>query len=158
MDGNVDIFNCVDNSNCMNLHNSFKNNNLSFCNDMVVPAYEIHDLIQSLPNGKAAGKDTLTAEHLKYCDEKIVMLLSLFVTSLLIHGYIPNVFIETVIVPIVKNKNKRISDKSNYRPIGLSNICSKLLEGVLLNRIDSLLSTTHNQFGFKPKHGTDMCV
>ena len=30
-----------------------------------------------------------------------------------------------VIIPIIKNKNKRISDKDNYRPICLANVFTK---------------------------------
>ena len=50
------------------------------------------------------------------------------------------------------------ADKANYRPICLSNVFSKLVENVLLVRILPYLETTCNQFGFKPKHGTEMCV
>ena len=32
---------------------------------------------------------------------------------------------------------------------------SKLIESILLNRIEIYLVTNHNQFGFKKKHGTD---
>ena len=41
--------------------------------------------------------------------------------------------IRSVLVPIVKNKNKRIADKDNYRPICLSNVFTKVIEKVLLN-------------------------
>ena len=42
---------------------------------------------------------------------------------------------ESVIVPILKDKNKRVNDKNNYRPICLSNICSKIIEVFIFNRI-----------------------
>ena len=60
---------------------------------------------------------------------------------------------------IIKDKNKRVNDKRNYRPICLSNICSKIIEVLLFNnRISTFLQTDSNQFGFKPKHGTELCV
>ena len=59
---------------------------------------------------------------------------------------------------IIKDKNRRVNDKGNYRPICLSNIGSKILEAVLLNRMDVYLQTTPNQFGFKSKHETELCV
>ena len=46
----------------------------------------------------------------------------------------------------------------NYRPIALSNIFSKILEFIILDRIECYLLTHGNQFGFKKKHGTDMCI
>ena len=35
---------------------------------------------------------------------------------------------------------------------------SKLLEKIILNRISDNLVTNPNQFGFKPKHNTEMCL
>ena len=74
------------------------------------------------------------------------------------NGYIPKVFTESVIVPVIKDKNRRVNDKSNYRPLCLFNIGSKIVEAVLLNRRDIYLQTTPHQFGFKSKHGTELCV
>ena len=65
---------------------------------------------------------------------------------------------ESVIVPIIKDKNKRVNDKNNYRPICLSNVCSKIIEVVIFNRISTFLESSSNQSGFKPKHGTELCV
>ena len=31
-------------------------------------------------------------------------------------------------VPIIKNKNKRVSDRGNYRPICMSNVFAKIVE------------------------------
>ena len=42
--------------------------------------------------------------------------------------------------------------------ICLSNVCSKIIEVVILNRISTFLESSSNQFGFKPKHGTELCV
>ena len=47
---------------------------------------------------------------------------------------------------------------SNYRPIALASIMSKLLEKMILNRISDNFVTNPNQFGFKPKHNTEMCI
>ena len=66
--------------------------------------------------------------------------------------------LKSVMIPIVKNKNKYITDKENYRPICLANVFTKVIENVLLSRLQNWLSTTCSQFGFKAKHGTEMCV
>ena len=66
--------------------------------------------------------------------------------------------LKSVVVPIIKNKNKRISDKDNYRPICISNAFTKVVEKVLYSRMEDYLQSTHNQFGLKQKHGTEMCV
>ena len=66
--------------------------------------------------------------------------------------------ISTVLIPIIKDKSGDVTDKSNYRPIALSSIMSKVLEHLLLNHIESFLYTSDNQFGFKAKHSTDQCI
>ena len=82
----------------------------------------------------------------------------MLLTAMMIHGYVPKSMRNAVIVPIIKNKNKRSTDKDNYRPICLSNVFSKVVEKVHYSRMQNWLLTTPNQFGFKPKHGTEMCV
>ena len=42
--------------------------------------------------------------------------------------------------------------------IAISTTMSKVLELLMLHKIDSYLYTTDNQFGFKQNHGTDMCI
>ena len=85
-------------------------------------------------------------------------LMSTLVSSIVVHGHLPQSMNESVIVPIIKDKNKRVNDKNNYRPICLSNVCSKIIEVVIFNRISTFLESSSNQFGFKPKHGTELCV
>ena len=63
-----------------------------------------------------------------------------------------------VLVPIIKNKAGNVNSKNNYCPIALASVLSKLIEYIMLNRMDDLLTTTYNQFGFKKYHGTDQCV
>ena len=79
-------------------------------------------------------------------------------TSMFIHGHAPESMVETVLVPVLKNKAGDLSDTNNYRPIALSNVISKLIEIIILDRCKMQLSTTDYQFGFKQKHATDMCI
>ena len=51
-------------------------------------------------------------------------------TLCLAHGYLPPAMIETTIVPIVKNMSGNLSDRSNYRPIALATIISKMIDSV----------------------------
>ena len=76
----------------------------------------------------------------------------------LYHNFVPLGCIDTIIVPIVKNPNRNLQDSSNYRPIALTSVISKLLEHFILSRIETFLHTTHNQFGFKAQHSADMVV
>ena len=94
----------------------------------------------------------LFAEHISYANSSVCNHLSSLFNVCLMHGEIPQECMQTVIVPICKNKN------GNYRPVSLATIISKLFDHYILSCISPLLATTDNQFGFKPKHGTDMCI
>ena len=72
--------------------------------------------------------------------------------------FLPEAMISVVLVPIVKNKSASICSKSNYRPIALASIVSKVLEKIIYDRIAVYLTTCSNQFGFKAKHSTDMTI
>ena len=78
--------------------------------------------------------------------------------SMLSHGYLPSPFYNSVLTSIVKDKLGSIHDKSNYRPIALSNTVAKLFEIVLLRRMENHVDSSPHQFGFKQKHSTDACV
>ena len=125
---------------------------------MSVLTKSVSEIIGKLECGKSAGPDGIGAEYLKFSNIKIHILLSLCFTLCLAHGYLPPAMIETTIVPIVKNKSGNLSDSSNYRPIALATIVSKMFESVLLFKCAEYLSTSDNQFGFKSSHSTDLCI
>ena len=53
--------------------------------------------------------------------------------------------IETTLVPL-QDKAGDLCDKSNYRPVGLCSVLSKILEVIILKRIENCLYTTANHF------------
>ena len=53
----------------------------------------------------------------------------------LMHGFIPSNCLETVINPILKNRNGNVEDTSQYRPMALATVISKLFEHVILAHI-----------------------
>ena len=127
-------------------------------NNHYILYFKIKSLLHKLPLNRAAGKDGIFAEHIFYADSSVCNHLSSLFNVCLMHGKIPQECMQTVIVPICKNKNGNISDAENYRPVSLATIISKLFEHYILSCISPLLATTDNQFDFKQKHGTDMCI
>ena len=70
--------------------------------------------------------------------------MSRLVSSIVVHDHVPQSMNECVIVPIIKDTNKRVNDKRNYRPICLSNVCSNnIIEVVLFNRISTFLQSSY---------------
>ena len=82
----------------------------------------------------------------------------MFLNAMFAHGYMPDKLMQSVIIPIVKNKKGDITNMDNYRPIAITTVLSKILELIILSKFRHLLLTKDNQFGFKQKHGTDMCI
>ena len=150
----VELFNCLP----IRHDHAIPDLNVQFTEDMLISCDEISVAIANLKNNKTCGLDGVQAEHLIHCSERIKQMLCMCFNSFLSHGFLPNEFMYTVLVPIVKDKRAKISDKTNYRPIALANITSKVFERILLDRLNIYLKTCANQFGFKKKHGADMCI
>ena len=46
----------------------------------------------------------------------------------------------------------------NYRPIAIATAISKIFELVILSKCENYIQSCDNQFGFKKKHSTDLCI
>ena len=77
---------------------------------------------------------------------------------MLTHGCMPDVFMKTSLIPILKNNNGDTSAKSNYRPRAIVTAMSKVFELCLSRIMDVYLFASDNQFGFKQKHSTDLGI
>ena len=105
---------------------------------------EIEEIIAALACNKSPGLDGLTSEHIKFSYSKLPVLLSILMSAVLTRDHVPKSAIRSVLVPIIKNTNNRITDKDNYRPICLSNVLTKVIEKVLLCRMQGWLRPTIN--------------
>jgi len=76
-------------------------------------------LLQKLPLNKVPGPDFISAEHLLHADESVFFLNILF-TLCIVHRFVPNSCLKTIIVPICKNKNGYKTDTSNYRLVAVA--------------------------------------
>ena len=72
-------------------------------------------LMYKLPLDSSPGADTITAEHLCYCDPSICQYLSIFFKMCLYHNFVPLGCLDTIIVPVVKNANGNLQVNSNQR-------------------------------------------
>ena len=132
---------------------------VTFSNDIYVTVTDIEAVVGQLDKNKSCGLDGIYAEHLKYCSRRILPLLAMCISALFIHGFLPDSMLSVVLVPVIKDKCRKINDSDNYRPIALASVglISKVVEKILLTRMSDLLITTCNQFRFKSKLGTDTC-
>ena len=124
----------------------------------VIMSHEVSKAISQMSDNKASVLDHISGEHLKHASLKTAPLLALSFTGFMIHGMLPDSLLSVLLVPVVKDKSGKISSIDNYRPIALASIISKVLEIVILDRIKCYIDSSDNQFGFKAKHGTDLCI
>ena len=132
----------------------------SFCNSdfELFTEAEIQSAIQRLKRNSSPGKDGLSCEHFIYADDSLNFYLRVLFNCMLTHNYIPQELMDSLIVPLLKDKKGDITDKDNYRPIAITCVISKILESVLLEKHKDYFNTSFHQFGYKPKHSTDQCI
>ena len=146
-----ELFNCIPS-------NRFQVGAVDTDEEVTITSQEILEAVLKLDNNKDCGLDNIAAEHLKYACRKLYILLAICFTGFLVHGSLPKSILSVILVPVIKDKVGKLNSSGNYRPIALASILSKVLERVLLSRLEQYLQTADNQFGFKQKHGTDMCI
>ena len=137
---------------------SITTDNISHDCNVTFNASDIADVFMALKVGKSPGMDNLQGEHFKFAAPILVCLVTMLLNSMFLHGYLPKKVMDTVLIPIIKDKKGMLTDKDNYRPIALTTVFSKIIEKVVLQKYRYQLLTVHNQFGFKGSHGTDQCV
>ena len=135
-------------SNLSDIHIPFDPNS-SWCS--LIEPEEIEKHLQRLKGG--IGSDDIPAKLLNFAASLLsAPICHLFNTSILLHS-VPNKWKISKIVPIPKKSNPSISD---FRPISLLPIISKILERCILDRMYPSLLRNYglNQYGFRKKSNT----
>lgn len=118
---------------------------------------EIKSIIRRLKARKAPGPDGVRNVMLKHLPRKGLVFLCKIFNACLKHVYFPDAWKDATVVAIPK-PNKDITLPSNYRPISLLSSLSKILERIILKRLNIHLDRNpiipNEQFGFKPGHST----
>lgn len=125
---------------------------------VVITADDIRSVFGKMSRGKSPGHDHLSIEHLQYAGAHLPRVLALFFSLCISHGYLPDRMLETIVVPIVKNKTGDTSDKLNYRPISLATIIAKVLDRLLDQQLGAHIKLHDAQFGFRPGLSTEAAV
>ena len=103
--------------------------------DIEVSREGVLKLLLDLKENKASGPDKIPTRILKVAAEPISHCLQLLFTASLHTGIVPNDWKQANITPVFK-KGERFK-ASNYRPVSLTCICSKLMEHVVVSQMMS---------------------
>ena len=99
---------------------------VSYPEELLCTESGVYDLVASLDVSKASGQDGISARMLKATACSIAPSLTKLFNLSLQSSTIPSVWKKSLVVPIPKNSEMK--DPTNYRPISLLPIVSKVLE------------------------------
>jgi hypothetical protein len=122
-----------------------------------ISVHSIQKAIQHLKKGKSDGHTAQCTDHIINGSNKLHVYLSFLLSSMLTHGFSPNGFLLSTVIPIPKSKRKSLNDSENYRGIALSSVIGKVYDWVILDTYGDCLNTSDLQFGFKAGHSTAAC-
>jgi len=108
-----------------------------------------------MDQNKAPGEDGITIPILKQAFQKFPLLITAIYNGCLRTGCFPKVWKKAKIIPITKPGKTHSLETSKYRPISLINVGGKVLEKLLITRIQHHLYSNNllneHQYGFTPQ-------
>jgi len=141
------------------IHNFSSNSNFYPKNDQCqytmflnpVTVTEVISVIKSLPPKRSTDINDLSSWLIKQCYLPVVDIFTELINESFQTGVFPQVYKLAKVIPIYKKGNTL--DITNYRPISILPIFSKVLEKLFLIRLNSFLNQykilSSNQFGFR---------
>ena len=117
---------------------------------------EVRETILNLKLNKSPGHDGILNEMLKHTSEDIIPFLTTLFQHIFENKIFPNEWTKSVIVPI--HKKGDLNTCSNFRPISLTSILSKIYTSILEKRLNEFIETNNilpiEQAGFRKKQST----
>ena len=121
---------------------------------------EVLQLLSTLDATKATGSDQIPTSLLKASAKEICPSLTQLVNTILISGELPEQFKYAHITPELKKGNPDTA--SNYRPISLLPVLSKLIEKIVCRQLSRYIESApegdilpNEQFAYRPNHSTE---
>ena len=150
------LFNSV--NNCT--HRKYVMDRLSEVSDIQnISPDDIENVLKQLKKWQICGCRSYSCCTFNSCIRQADgVIVSILCTSIMKHVYTPIGMLDTTLTPIVKTKTGDVTDKNSYRPIAVATYMSHVMELLILSKTECFLNTSDNQFGFKKKHRTDMCI
>ena len=119
---------------------------------------DVIDALKYIKLGKQDGKYSLTSGHVVNGSRRFLVILSILMSSMLIHGYNAADLLSSTIISIPKDTRGDMSRSDNYRGIALCNSICILFVIILMKKCSDVLCTSDQQFAFKGNHCTTICT
>ena len=119
---------------------------------------EVTNVVQSMGNKKAPGEDGIPSEVWKCLVATLPRYLTAIYNGYIKEGVFPKKWKKAKIIPIVKPGKAGSEEINKFRPISLLASGGKVLEKLLINRINHHVFSrgymNDNQLGFRPQKST----
>ena len=116
------------------------------------------DALKDIKLGKHDGKYSLTSDHVVNSSRRFLVILSILMSSMLVHGFNAADLLSSTIISIPKDACGDMSRSDNYRGIALCSCICKIVEIIPMNKCSDVLCTSDQQFAFKANHSTTLCT
>ena len=125
-----------------------------------VSELEVIEIVKSLHSSSASGHDKIPVWIVKNTIDLISEPICSFVNFSIETGIVPSQLKIAGIIPIYKSGVNNLF--SNYRPISVLPVFSKVLEKAVYNRLMNYIDINHilfsNQYGFRKNHSTSLAL
>ena len=102
----------------------------------IITADEVQAAARLAHRGKTAGEDGITYEHIIFGGDFLYKLLAKLFNAVLQFSFAPREMKKGVIISLFKGGQKKRDNLDSYRAITLTPVVTKLLERILLTRIE----------------------
>jgi hypothetical protein len=123
----------------------------------IISSQMVAEAIRHLKASKADGSDNIRSDNIINCTNTFVDHLASLFNGMLVHGFPPESFTISTLVPIPKNKSGDLCDSSNYRAIALSSLLCKVFDWIIIINQTHVLKSSDLQYGFKAESSTVLC-
>jgi len=125
---------------------------------MGIDKWEIIGVLKKIKLGKARGPDGLAGEQIKWGGAKLWDWVVKLVKGVIQHGCVLDNTLESWVKPILKDKKGNSQDSNNYRGVALSSAWAKIIDNVILLKINRQYKVDGCQFGFKKGLSSKMAI
>ena len=134
-----------------NTQSSMNEDNELYLTNIVLSEKIIIEAIHELSTSSAAGPDGIPSSLLVNCATELAPILLIVFTHSLSSGVVPPSFKLAAITPVFKSGDR--TTPSNYRPISLTSVFSKVLERIIRKQVSSFIDKkgclNSTQHGFR---------
>lgn len=121
---------------------------------------EVESILMSLKSSSAPGWDSIPTHFLKLAKNEIVPVLTHIINQCFAVGVFPDSLKKAIVTPVFKSGDR--DSISNYRPISVLSVFSKIIEKIMNKRLVSYLNKyniiSERQFGFRQNKSTEDAI